>query len=80
MVIMHHRYIIEHYLNEKESEEFAEWAFGENYKGLIRNELVFAWNQRHYEKMRISIAGNALEDIPKMIEIWKSSKANNDQK
>jgi hypothetical protein len=50
---------------------FSKWAWGEGYEELDGNELVWAWNKRHYKKLRISVGGEIDEDIPKMIELWR---------
>ncbi len=73
---MHYRDIIEFYLPEKESYEFVKWAFGENFKELNPPELVCEWNKRHAKKLTVSPGGKPLEDIPKMIKLWRNENNN----
>jgi hypothetical protein len=69
---MHQRSIIENFLSEKDAEEFAEWAFGENFREILRPDLVLAWNNLHSHQLILSSDGRPSEDIPKMIEIWRN--------
>jgi len=64
--------IAENILGKTETDEFALWAFGENYMEKFSKELIWAWNERHAKKLRISLGGTLEEDIPKMIELWKN--------
>ncbi len=63
------KYIIEHYLGEK-SEEFAEWAFGPDFKTIPQHDLLIKWNELHGDKLLLDGSGKPEGDIPRMIEIW----------
>jgi hypothetical protein len=72
----HHRNIIEDYLSDKEAEEFAEWAVGEDFRVMDGEDWPVAWNSRHSEYL---ISGDsAMEiDIPKMIDLWNKQRLQN---
>ncbi len=67
------RAIVEYYAGE-EAEEFAEWAFGRNFKAIPGNEIWRNWNELHGDKLILEGSGKPLDDIAKMIEIWKRYK------
>jgi hypothetical protein len=68
------RDLIELYLSEKEAEEFAEWAFGEDFRRFdINYKAHIRWNLRHRELI-LKESGSPQDDIPKMIELWKKSE------
>lgn len=69
------RNIIENILCEKEAEEFAEWAWGDDFRDLnykFADDLVHRWNERHLKNgLILSVVNSPYDDIPKMIEIWR---------
>ena len=64
------RDIIEHHLGKEHSEDFAEWAFGEDYMILI-GSLAFMrkWNTLHGNDLRLSGDGSVEDDVKKMIKM-----------
>ena len=55
-------------------EEFARWAFGENYLVLCgRMSFLDAWNELHGELLMLHGDGHPSKDIPKMIDLWRKS-------
>lgn len=56
------------------AEEFAEWAFGENYNITLQSNLFLEWNNRHSHHMVLKGGSRPVDDIPKMIEIWKKEQ------
>lgn len=55
------------------AEEFAEWAFGEDYKEYDRSyDFLKAWNILHGKELMLEGHGVPSEDMPKMIELWKN--------
>lgn len=67
------RYIIEKLIGHEEAEIFAKWAWGENFRNMIfSDEAVNIWNEKHGDKMTLQGSGSPSEDIPKMVELWKS--------
>lgn len=69
---MHVRDHIEMYLCPKDAEKFARWAFGEHFKNIDLNYMGHIyWNELHGEELHLRGDGNPIEDIPKMIELWK---------
>jgi hypothetical protein len=66
----HFRDIIELHLGE-EAEEFAEWAFGPNFKTVPQGDIWKFWNEFHGDALLLDGTGKPAEDIPNMIAIWK---------
>lgn len=54
-----------------QSEEFAIWAWGKDYKDIILNDLVEVWNELHGEQLFLEGDGLPSRDIPKMVQLWK---------
>lgn len=67
------RDFIRAHLSNEDTEKFAEWAFGANYKSIPDYFFYKEWNRLHSDKMELD--GNSIpsNDIPFMIEIWKES-------
>lgn len=66
--------LIRPFCNEEESERFAEWAFGSDFKlidGLI--QFLNAWNELHGKKLFLCEDGSPQEDMEKMITMWRES-------
>lgn len=65
-------------LGEEKAKKFYNWAFGEDYaKDREIRELAKDWNVLHGEKYKINLRSNPIEDLEKMIEIWKNIKSCN---
>ncbi len=69
---MHVRSIIEAELEWK-AEDFALWAFGEDYKTLDRLAMMNAWNEKHSDKLQLAGDGEIKQDLMKMIKIYRDS-------
>ncbi len=65
------RAIIEYYISIEESEVFAEWAWGKEFRDLFYEELYQEWNRLHSDLLIINPDGYPEIDIPKMIDFWK---------
>jgi len=63
-----------YYLNQNESEEFAKWAIGDNYKTIFREDWPKFWNERHSEELKIFPYGNPINDLQNMIKLWKENE------
>ena len=67
----HIRDIIEYHIGQ-DSEKFAEWAFGKDFRiGSFQYDAHVRWNKIHGDKLLLSDSGNPLEDIISMIKLWK---------
>ncbi len=67
------RDIVEDQIGDR-AEEFAEWAFGEDYATNLQYNLFLEWNNRHSHFMLLKGGSKPSDDIPKMIEIWKQEQ------
>lgn len=67
--------LIEHFLQPEEVEEFACWAFGDEYF-VIKTSKAFlnAWNSLHQDALYLKSDGVVKDDIQKMVQLWKDSK------
>ncbi len=65
------RAIIEYYISYAESEVFAEWAWGKEFRDLNYDEFYQEWNRLHSDLLTIYPDGSIEIDIPKMIDFWK---------
>jgi hypothetical protein len=66
----HFRDIVESILGDK-SEEFAEWAFGPNFKSISQTEIWKNWNELHGDCLMLCGSGKPSDDIPSMIVVWR---------
>ncbi len=66
--------ICEKYLGKEEAEEFALWAFGENYKKVSFNQFPELWNNLHSDFIVLEKSGKFRDDIPRMIFLWMLEK------
>lgn len=64
--------IVRNYLNEKDSEIFAEWAFGPNFITLDSTEMFEEWNKKFGSKFLLKRNSNPSKDIPFMIQFWRN--------
>lgn len=66
------REIIEQHIG-KDAEIFARWAWGENFETMpiYGDAPVEIWNKLHGDKLNIDRESRPIDDIPKMIELWK---------
>ncbi len=70
-----HNYFLSHALTEpEEREEFSKFAFGKDYKETSLYEFRNRWNEMHGEKYFLKGDGKVVDDLTKMIEIWKQTK------
>ncbi len=68
--MVHHRDLIEFLLPNGEEEQFAEWAFGENF--IYGGCIPAAWNRLHSDKKIIFQDGKIMKDLIDMVEIWRN--------
>jgi hypothetical protein len=61
-------------IDEGQMDEFALWAFGENYEKMTPMDCLKAWNSRHSDKLKLTLESKISKDAPKMVELWKKSK------
>ena len=66
----------EYILGKEKAAEFALWAFGPNFSSTLFNKFPEKWNILHGEKLEIFANGKPEDDLPKMIQIWKTSNEN----
>lgn len=55
-------------------DEFAEWAFGKEFRTIPQNEIPTSWNSLHGDLFIINPSGSIKTDIQRMIEAWNESK------
>ena len=69
---------IEHFMkpmDEEELEDFALWAFGENFQELDHSlKFMEAWNEIHGDDFLLRQDGVIEFDVPKMIQMWRDEK------
>jgi hypothetical protein len=60
------------YLNEKEAEEFGQWAFSIHYlKWESGEQFLRSWNLSHGHLYQLKESNEIKRDIEKMIAFWK---------
>ena len=67
------RALIESKIGNDLAQEFARFAFGENFRTLAQSEYVKVWNELHGDKKMLQGDARPIDDIEEMIEIWKKS-------
>jgi hypothetical protein len=66
---------VQKHMSLKESKEFEKWAFGEDFSRDCRLELIpKKWNALHGDKFLIDGKNPAIDDVKKMVEIYKQEK------
>lgn len=61
-------------VGKERAEEFAEWAWGKDFKTMnFSTDAVRKWNKRHGKKLRIDPANEVVDDLSKMIDLWEES-------
>lgn len=69
---MHIRDHIEMHLSIEDAEKFALWAFGDEFRTIdLQHEGYIYWNKLHGEDLLLKCDGRPIDDIPKMIKLWK---------
>lgn len=65
-----------HYIpDDKELEEFGEWAFGRYYRELDQAiNFMETWNHLHSDILKLEPDGAIEIDVPKMVQAWRDSK------
>lgn len=64
--------IVLHHLSSEDAERFGQWAFGADYMIMsCGTHFLAAWNERHAEKLPLDLSSPILEDISKMVSLWK---------
>lgn len=63
--------LISKFLNSSEIDEFALWAFGNDYKELQGISFIEKWNELHEEYLKLFPGGLVYEDTRKMVDLWK---------
>lgn len=71
-------------LNKCVDHDFAMWAFGETWIDYLtwdadNMDLVYAWNQRHADKMTINPEDIIIQSMAKMKQIWSEDGQKNAQ-
>jgi hypothetical protein len=64
-----------HYISdEKELEEFAQWAFGPYYRELDQTiNFMETWNHLHSDLFKLEPDGIIEIDMPMIVQAWKDS-------
>lgn len=63
---------------ESSADEFAAWAFGEDFRELDSGiAFMEAWNRLHGDKLMLRGDNCIEDDAPKMVQLWKGMKTNN---
>ncbi len=62
------------YLTKKDAKDFSIWAFGDDERLVTHLDRLHAWNRAHGEVLRLYPHGYLYEDIPRMIELWRSTR------
>ncbi len=70
------RDIVDKFLPEDQIDDFAAWAFGEDYNNLKVEEFAHAWNQRHKDIYEVNIANTIVHDVAKMTTYYKNRDKN----
>lgn len=68
---MHIKNLIQKHLSLSESQKFAEWAIGKDYRSKLQEEWPKLWNELHGDIYKIDPSSKPENDIPKMIELWR---------
>ena len=64
-------------LTDQEIKEFLKFATGSPYTGEIRmGEIFTLWNTLHYDKLKLDGSSEIVNDLHKMIVIWKKTLKN----
>jgi hypothetical protein len=59
------------YVPSEEIDQFAKWAFGENFANLQGVQFMEAWNALHKDKLTLNEYAHPADDAPKMVELWR---------
>jgi hypothetical protein len=54
------------------SPEFAEWAFGPEFREMNYRKMPEAWNLLHGKNLTIKSSDNMNDDIRKMLELYEA--------
>jgi hypothetical protein len=66
--------LLQMHLSLSESEKFAEWAIGKDYKKFQGHDWPTLWNELHGDIFTIDPSSKILDDMPKMIELWRTNE------
>ncbi len=55
----------------EEYDEFCNWAFGKDYESLDGEPAINIWNDKRKDQLELFSTGFLIEDLPKMIKIWR---------
>ena len=70
-------YVKSNLTSEENAEEFAQWAFGNDFNQIFGIEkFANQWNEKHRDKFEIKYTSLISKDVPKLINIWRKSKKN----
>ena len=67
---MHIRDLVELFLTREDAEIFAKWAWGEEFRSIASGWCEI-WNKRHGNKIKLLESSRPINDMPKMIELWR---------
>jgi hypothetical protein len=68
--------MLKKYLPHEEIEDFAVWAFGDDWDFIDNGaQLAAAWNGHHDSSYRIEQLKDLSHDIEIMLDLWESFKA-----
>lgn len=62
------------YISPLDADEFLLWALGNGYSEITFNDYPEKWNLIHGSELTLNRNGKYLEDIPKMVDLWKKHK------
>lgn len=65
--------VVSRFLPENEIEDFAVWAFGEDYADFIEiMDFSQAWNRNHSDLYKIDMDNTIVNDVYKMTNYFKN--------
>lgn len=64
--------------SKEEAEEFAKWAFGEDFRSLnTYKKYLEEWNALHADDLLLHSSSYIAVDVPRMITLWRLQENHN---
>jgi hypothetical protein len=74
------RDIVYKFIPNENIEDFAAWAFGENYGDLLEIiEFAYAWNRLHEDIFKVEMESPIVHDVHKMTQLYLIHKDSNEK-
>jgi len=58
-------------LTENRADEFSSWAWGNDFTSVSISDRRKVWNERHREELEILESGLIVDDLTRMVDLWK---------